>query len=213
MQSEGQPPASSNAVWIDTNTKQDAQLLADEVTLLVAVLYNTPTVGCFHVQKHVQSRCPKIIEEGRCMGQKLDRVYKGLAKDTQFSKESLDTVLTAHDVFSSMSASVKNWVEAHAADESRIRAAQRSADQRSADHAAAAVPDEVVVVVPEGSSLPAETGEASRAPESQSDEQVGTEEVVAGAEAQATRELSSGEYHDAVARQEALEETILAEAQ
>ena len=210
MQSEGQPPASSNAVWIDTNTKQDAQLLADEVTLLVAVLYNTPTVGCFHVQKHVQSRCPKIIEEGRCMGQKLDRVYKGLAKDTQFSKESLDTVLTAHDVFSSMSASVKNWVEAHAADESRIRAAQRSADQSAA---AAAVPDEVVVVVPEGSSLPAETGEASRAPESQSDEQVGTEEVVAGAEAQATRELSSGEYHDAVARQEALEETILAEAQ
>ncbi len=176
----------SNAVWIDSNTKQSVKLLADEVTLLVAVLYNTPTVGCYHVQKHVQSRCPKVIEEGRTMGRKLDTVYRGLAKDTQFAVESLETqVLASHEVFKSLEQRTKEWISHYMNTEKRIKEHQQTSRPSSSvadpviSEAPSAVSDSVATVA-------AETTEVSL-----------------------DREASSGELKDSLRRQELMAGAVM----
>ena len=167
MQSDAQPSA-GNAVWIDTSTKQSVQLLADEVTLLVAVLYNTPTVGCYHVQKHVQSRCPKIIEEGRVLGQKLDRVYKGLAKDTQFAVESLGSqVLASHDVFKSIETSTNSWIERFIQADKEIKARQKSAPAQPAARSEPSTAVTAVAAVEPGSAAASAPEREAATPEAE----------------------------------------------
>lgn len=103
LQQQQQPTAttatisssSSTAAWIDTNSKSCLKQTAEEASLLLAVLFNTPTVGFFHIQQHIQQRVPKMVEEGRVMGTKQTEDYEGLGKDVGMAAESAKGIVGA----------------------------------------------------------------------------------------------------------------------
>ena len=87
-------PASA-AAWIDTSSKNCLKQTAEEASLLIAVLFNTPTVGFYHIQQHIQQRVPKMIEEGKTMGAKQTEDYQGLGKDVTMAAESAKGIVGA----------------------------------------------------------------------------------------------------------------------
>lgn len=93
-------------IWIDSTTKGLLKRVADDATVLTTVLFNTPTVGCFHTQQHVITRGPKLVEEGRLIAKRANEQYECLRKDVTFAAEFAANTCSASQSMSSIKASV-----------------------------------------------------------------------------------------------------------
>lgn len=113
-------PTPVTPIWIDSTTKGLLKRVSDDATLLAAVLFNTPTVGCHHVQKHVQSRAPKVIDEARMLGRRMHESYEGLQKDVTFGADFAASMVASRSHIQNIAVLSKQALEFH-------RGAQREA--------------------------------------------------------------------------------------
>lgn len=79
-------------VWIDSVTKAHIKDFMQESTIYAATSVNNPSVGLYHVQAHMKTRVPKIVDVGRSIGTTTTKHHKGLKKDTQFGAETCESI-------------------------------------------------------------------------------------------------------------------------
>ncbi|CUG87546.1 Hypothetical protein, putative [Bodo saltans] len=146
---EPSPPPVVAPIWIDSTTKGLLKRVSDDATLLAAVLFNTPTVGCHHVQKHVQSRAPKVIEEARLLGRRMHESYEGLQKDVTFGADFAAAMVSSRSNIQNIALLSKQALENHrgAQREAAVEALEKSGSFAAAPLPAAAAPEAVVDMV------------------------------------------------------------------
>ncbi|CUG87550.1 Hypothetical protein, putative, partial [Bodo saltans] len=157
---EPSPPPVVTPIWIDSTTKGLLKRVSDDATLLAAVLFNTPTVGCHHVQKHVQSRAPKVIEEARLLGRRMHESYEGLQKDVTFGADFAAAMVSSRSNIQNIALLSKQALEYHrgAQREAAVEAIEKSGSFAAAPlPAATAAPEAVVDTVDIDTAAPPST--------------------------------------------------------
>ena len=96
--------------WIDVETKHQVKLISHELTLFLATTLNYPSLGLHHVQQHIITRCPKVIEEGRALGKANGQATLHLASARQ-ALESVKGITASRHLFQDMAGSVAAFVE------------------------------------------------------------------------------------------------------
>eukprot|EP00744_Colponema_vietnamica_P030691 GILI01048153.1.p1 GENE.GILI01048153.1~~GILI01048153.1.p1 ORF type:complete len:122 (+),score=1.79 GILI01048153.1:33-398(+) len=99
----------SHPLYIDTDTRKRLRQLITEDTsyLLVGQTAQTPSFTFHHLQKHIKSRCPVVIQNGRDIAELHKHGLAELKGDTQFAIQQLEGMGKAAEEFRVANMSLK----------------------------------------------------------------------------------------------------------
>ena len=83
-------------IFIDSDTKEALRkVVVEDIPYLLANNMNGPSFTLYHVQKHIKSRCPNLVQSAKDMGNLQEKVLSPLVADSMAGAEAAGSLVNA----------------------------------------------------------------------------------------------------------------------
>ena len=99
----------SRPIYIDSDTKEALRkMFSEDVPYLLANNMNGPTFTLYHIQKHIKSRCPTLVQAAKDMGNLHDTTLSHLVANANAGAETAGGLVNAAAHLRSMNSKLRD---------------------------------------------------------------------------------------------------------